>query len=326
MTPSVAEREAHTISVTVSDPHPGNLAQFAWRVRITDPDADGDGWAANSVADCDDTNGDVHPNRLEVLFNGLDDDCNASTPDSGSDLGEGGQLWSWGQGYGNPRGDNATPGPVAKDAGNIVQISSTFRTTWWLNRDGSVRGQGINGNGNSGVSPTGDVYGIGSASGSLQGIAEITEGADAVFARTNDGHVVSWGEEGGRGILGAGTPLYGRNYPDYVVGPDTDGNSTPDPLANVTKVWQMGWAGLARTADGTMYQWGQRQCADAGWGVRPQTAVAVVEPVLTDKLATMVQADGSGNNPGSAIFRMADGSCSHAAPSAGGGASTPGTS
>ena len=46
-------------------------------------DLDGDGFT--SEEDCDDTNPDVNPNQVEIVYNGLDDDCNSSTPDDDLD-------------------------------------------------------------------------------------------------------------------------------------------------------------------------------------------------------------------------------------------------
>ncbi len=43
------------------------------------PDGDADGWRQD--LDCDDTRSDVHPAAVEVVGNGLDDDCNPATPD-----------------------------------------------------------------------------------------------------------------------------------------------------------------------------------------------------------------------------------------------------
>ncbi|MCK6518871.1 hypothetical protein L6R46_27905, partial [Myxococcota bacterium] len=46
-------------------------------------DADGDGVPA--LFDCDDTNPDVKPGAEETAYNGLDDDCDESTPDDDLD-------------------------------------------------------------------------------------------------------------------------------------------------------------------------------------------------------------------------------------------------
>jgi hypothetical protein len=46
-------------------------------------DADGDGWSPPS--DCNDSNPQISPGHLEVPYNGLNDDCNAATPDDDID-------------------------------------------------------------------------------------------------------------------------------------------------------------------------------------------------------------------------------------------------
>ena len=105
----------------------------------------------------------------------------------------------------------------------------------------------------------------------------------------------------------AARPIYARAYPDRVLGPDTDGNTTPDPITDVVRVFQLGEAGMAQQSDGTLLQWGWRQCQ----GTQPissATSVATVEPALTAALPGLVQATGNGNTGGTAIFRLADGS------------------
>ncbi len=44
-------------------------------------DNDGDGYMAE-IDDCDDTNPAINPGTIEVLYNGIDDDCNELTPDT----------------------------------------------------------------------------------------------------------------------------------------------------------------------------------------------------------------------------------------------------
>jgi hypothetical protein len=46
-------------------------------------DEDGDGF--NSVIDCDDNNEQINPNQMEVIYNGIDDDCNPATLDDDLD-------------------------------------------------------------------------------------------------------------------------------------------------------------------------------------------------------------------------------------------------
>ncbi len=306
-------RGPHTVSVQVQDPHPGNVAEQAWRWQVDDPDHDHDGWADNTVADCNDGNAAVHPRQAEVLFNHEDDDCDTATPDEPIDLGTGGEVWTWGDYRGNAHG-GAADLPASMGVTDAVQISAFMIGGNALRSDGTVWGWG-DGNGSIARLPGtnyGPMYGLGSTSGELAGVTAITETTymvPAMFILLSDGHVASVGCEGGAttdGQLGAGAALNCRDYPDYVLGPDTDGDGHPDPLSDVVKVWNVGGAGLAQQSDGTLLQWGRRQCAGT-WGYRPISYTAVVEPELTAALPGLVQAIGGSNNDGAAMFRLADG-------------------
>ncbi len=77
---SLAPSTTYYYQVTATD-SAGNSqtlnGQFTTSALVVD--ADGDGY--NSNADCNDANAQVNPGHAEVLGNGIDDDCNSSTPD-----------------------------------------------------------------------------------------------------------------------------------------------------------------------------------------------------------------------------------------------------
>ncbi len=72
----------HGVTVAATNTGPlGGTISATWRVLVSQPDADGDGWDAN--VDCNDQNPNVNPGEKEIINNGIDDDCNPATPDAG---------------------------------------------------------------------------------------------------------------------------------------------------------------------------------------------------------------------------------------------------
>jgi Ca2+-binding RTX toxin-like protein len=69
------------VTAIAVDEHGGRATQI-WQVQVRGTDGDGDGYLANPGPDCDDTNSAVRPLRDEVTNNGIDDDCDPSTPDT----------------------------------------------------------------------------------------------------------------------------------------------------------------------------------------------------------------------------------------------------
>ncbi|MCP4356886.1 MAG: hypothetical protein GY796_02575 [Chloroflexi bacterium] len=73
----------YAIEAAIADNSPlGGLVSLDWIAYVQAVDGDGDGWSA--VPDCDDSNPNIHPGQPEILFNGIDDDCDATTPDIGT--------------------------------------------------------------------------------------------------------------------------------------------------------------------------------------------------------------------------------------------------
>ncbi|MBZ5560323.1 MAG: thrombospondin type 3 repeat-containing protein [Acidobacteriia bacterium] len=80
-TPGMGAIGAHVVRGEVSDGN-GGVVTHDWSVSVLTLDADGDGWNAN--VDCNDANPNVNPGHPEIIGNGIDDDCNPATLDSGT--------------------------------------------------------------------------------------------------------------------------------------------------------------------------------------------------------------------------------------------------
>ncbi|MDR1294264.1 MAG: PKD domain-containing protein, partial [Bifidobacteriaceae bacterium] len=78
-----ATRRVRGVSARAVDPA-GNTATARWSILTVDPDDDGDGWT--NPVDCAPDNPAINPGQAEIPGNGLDDDCDATTPDTGPPL------------------------------------------------------------------------------------------------------------------------------------------------------------------------------------------------------------------------------------------------
>jgi len=98
---------SHAIKVVVNDTETEYTAEKEWQLNITGTnnftlyeDADSDGYGnpgssievcdpvagyVNNSGDCDDGNASINPGASEIVYNGKDDDCNASTKDDDID-------------------------------------------------------------------------------------------------------------------------------------------------------------------------------------------------------------------------------------------------
>src|SRR4029453_12209889 len=93
--PVAAQVGSHAIEVTMSDGH-GNKTRRAWDVVVVDSDNDQDGWT--KTTDCDETHPAVHPTANELFGDGVDDDCDTSTPDAPPG-GLTGSVMAWGSNH-----------------------------------------------------------------------------------------------------------------------------------------------------------------------------------------------------------------------------------
>lgn len=286
------------VSVTVTGAH--RSAVHSWVVSVTRPDADGDGWTA--TPDCNDARADVHPGGWERLGNGIDDDCDPSTPDAPPG-GLTGDVWSWGnaQGVGLPLSSTSvysSPVPVPALTG-VRQVDSTHAGGYAVLGDGTVRAWGQNYGGSLGDGTQTQSYvpvsvaNVGGG-GQLSGVTALQADFNHVVARRADGSVVAWGANE-NGQVGDGTTVATRPYPVQVL------DGVGQPLTDVVAVSTGEQSSAAVTSDGTVWNWGVNACD--GLGTLTKTSVATPNPLFAGGVVQLETGDSAFT-----LARKADGS------------------
>ncbi len=270
-TPATADVGAHWVTVDVTS---GNrTTQHRWAITVRLADADADGWTRS--ADCDDTRVDVHPGALERAFNGVDDDCDSSTPDA-PPTGPTGSVTAWGgyAGTGQASGstDKYSPVTVPLLGDQVRVLDSQDRSGYAVMADGTMRSWGMNFDGKLGDGTQNQRYapvtvlGVGGAAGSaLSGITR-TDGANSTqLAVGAQGQVFAWGSHL-NGQVGDGSTVASRLSPVKVV--RADGSD----LTGAVQVEAGEQSSYAVMDDRSVVVWGVDRCDD--------------DPTVTTKLSS----------------------------------------
>ncbi|MBK8696623.1 MAG: hypothetical protein IPN17_31265 [Deltaproteobacteria bacterium] len=154
-------------------------------------------------------------------------------------------------------GNCAASGTMTCGVSGPINVSVGYLFSCGLNRDGSVRCWGYNGNGESGnASYTAYQVTPNTVGGGLANVTEIEGGHHHTCARVNGGTVRCWGYNG-YGQLGDGT-LNSTAIPTTVSG-----------LTNVTRISSGIWHSCAMRGDGSVWCWGYGGNGQLGNGTYP---------------------------------------------------------
>ena len=298
------EPGVHQVTATATDAD-GHTSSRSWDVLVRAVDGDSDTWTAKT--DCDDNDSTVHPGQLEFLGNGVNDDCDAGTPDAPVG-GLTGKPYGWGHPHYNATGAGVINWssyqlPLPTNLGDdVVKIEQGRGAGFAVLADDTVRSwgypsEGQLGNGTVGpnaaytpVQPKGP-----GGEGVLTSIRSIDESHAHVVAVRTDGKVVTWGDNN-LSKLGDGSTVSYRPYPDFVLtGPGGE------PLSNVKSVAAGYQADYALMNDGTVMAWGYVQCDGAPGGEAPYTPY----PTKVEQLEGGVRQIANGS--GIILFLMKDG-------------------
>jgi alpha-tubulin suppressor-like RCC1 family protein len=296
-TPTAADVGQRLVSVTATGPH--GSAVRTWAVSVVQADSDGDGWTA--TPDCDDTRADVHPGGLERIGNGLDDDCDAASPD-GPSGGPTGTLQSWGHYVGTGTGSfNTVTAPTTVNLGQPVRsVESGFREGFAVLEDRTVRSWGLNFDGVLGDGTVDTrripvtVHGLDGAP-ALTSVKQVAADETTALALRTDGSVVAWGGNL-NSQLGDRSTVASRPEPVRVLGPDST------PITGVAQVETGETTSYAVMNDGTVRNWGVVHCNGQG-GVTTRTSSADPAPQFGTGVVQLASGDGGG-----AVLRKSDGS------------------
>lgn len=296
---TTADVGAHWVTVDVTSG--GRTTQHRWAVSVRLADADGDGWTRS--ADCDDTRVDVRPGGYERPFNGVDDDCDASTPDA-PPSGRTASLLAWGSWAGAGQGsttDRYAPVPVSGLGDQVRQADSADRAGYAAMADGTVRAWGQNFDGRLGDgtqtvrSAPVTVLGVGGIAGSqLSGITQVEAADTTALALGHQGQVFAWGGNG-NGQVGDGSTQSVHTSPAKVV--RSDGGE----LTGAIQVEGGEQSSYAVDREGRVWVWGVDRC-DGTTASAAVLRTARVNTLLGDDVVQVASGDGGG-----VLWRNADG-------------------
>ena len=291
--PTVADVGTHLVTATVTGAR--KATSRTWVVAVQRADADQDGWTV--PADCDDSVAVVHPGALELPGNGVDDDCDAGSPDAPVG-GVTGTLWSWGVAVGT--GQNTFTdqySPKAVDLGQPVRaIESTHSGGYAVLEDRTVKAWGQNFDGSVGDGSYDPRRAPVTVPG-LTGVKEVAADESSVLALRTNGTVVSWGSNVNK-QLGDGSTVTNRPTPVDVLAPDGT------PLDGIASVEAGESTSYAVTTDGRVRNWGVVHCdGTAAADQVTRTNVADLNPLFGTGNVQVASGDGGG-----ALARKADGS------------------
>ncbi len=174
-------------------------------------------------------------------------------------------------------------GVVAVAAGNLHSqvIKDGFVYSWGTNNHGELG----NGTYTTGAAPE-LVFGVG-GSGYLSGVAAVAAGSEYAVALLSDGTVRAWGRNDQYQLGNGGTPSTSA-YPIQVLGAGGSGY-----LSDIVAIAAGAYHGLALSASGAVYAWGQNTKGQLGNG---GTSYGLPYPIMVAGLPRIVAISAGGQH------------------------------